>query len=468
MIPRDETSPPASKSKRASTRSILHVDMDAFFASVEALDDPSLLGKPVVVGMPPEERGVVAAASYEARRYGVHSAMSMHQALKLCPQAIVVRPRGRRYREISRQIFDIFRHYTPLVEPVSIDEAFLDVTASRRLFGTPEQIGHEIKRRIRDEIGLTASVGIAPNKYLAKLASDLKKPDGFVVIAENQIEEILAGLPVRKLWGVGPKSEAALARLGIHLVRDLLAYPAETLARHLGDSAWELLALARGIDDRPVVTEGETKSISAETTFARDLRDSEALTKELDGLADEVAQRLRREGFRARTMTLKARYPRFHDRHPLGHAPLAYGKHRGGPARGARAAPPSAGPDGASATAAGRGGDQSGTRRRRTVGPVPRRQGSPGRKAGLAHGPDSGPLWSGQDQARRRVSLLGDSRFQAVQEGLLARRVVVVQEIIGLEVVVIALKLAEGFGRQLLADVLVQVCLEVRMLEPLA
>ncbi|NIM19299.1 MAG: DNA polymerase IV [Candidatus Latescibacteria bacterium] len=294
-----------------SERTILHVDMDAFFASVEVLDQPELRGKPVIVGGTPEERGVVAAASYEARKYGIHSAMSAYRAKKLCPHAIFIRPRRDRYVEISDRIFDIFYAYTPLVEPISIDEAFLDVTGSRGLFGEAAEIGRTIKRRIREEIGLVASIGLAPNKFLAKLASDLDKPDGFKIIEAGEAEALLAGLPVSRLWGVGKVTQKTLAGLGIIKVKDLLAYPKDKLESHLGSYTQTLLELARGIDDRPVVTETESKSIGAETTFAKDIADAETLCATLDRLIDRVAKSLRKENLLAHTVNIKARYPDF-------------------------------------------------------------------------------------------------------------------------------------------------------------
>ncbi|MEN6626365.1 MAG: DNA polymerase IV [Candidatus Sumerlaeia bacterium] len=293
-------------------RSILHIDMDAFFASVEALDNPALKGKPVIVGGTPESRGVVAAASYEARRFGVHSAMSAAQARRLCPGGVFIHPRHRRYSEISKKIVAIFHDYTPLVETLSLDEAFLDVTASKKLFGTAVEIGRKIKRRIADEIGLTASVGVAPNKFLAKIASDLEKPDGFVVIEPGTEAARLAPLAVGRLWGVGPVTQRELGKIGIRLVRDLLAADPAMLARRLGEeSARSLVALAQGLDDRPVVPDSAPKSISEETTFERDIGDAGKLVETLDSLADQVARRMRRQGYRARTVHLKARYPDF-------------------------------------------------------------------------------------------------------------------------------------------------------------
>ena len=292
-------------------RAILHVDMDAFFAAVEVLDDPGLRGKPVVVGGTPEGRGVVAAASYEARKYGIHSAMSAARAVKLCPGAIFLRGRHDRYGEISRQILDIFAEYTPLVEPISIDEAFLDVTGCQRLFGPAIEIGHTLKRRISAEIGLIASVGVAPNKFLAKLGSELDKPDGFFVFTPENKREILAELPIGRLWGVGKVTERALMRFGIRKIGDLWRIPAERLSEQFGDHAAHLLRLSRGEDDRPVIPEHEAKSIGHEVTFARDIATARELQEVLDGLAAKVARRLRQHGLLARTVTLKARYPSF-------------------------------------------------------------------------------------------------------------------------------------------------------------
>jgi DNA polymerase-4 len=294
-----------------SPRTIIHVDMDAFYASVEVLDNPSLAGKPLIVGGPPESRGVVAAASYEARKFGVHSAMSSYRAKKLCPHCIILAPRFGRYAEVSRRVFDIFHEYTPLVEPISIDEAFLDLTGTEGLFGPAVEVARTIKRRIREEVGLTASVGVAPNKFLAKIASDLEKPDGFVVIEQEKAAALLAELPVGKLWGVGKVTEEKFAKSGIHKVRDLLTFPLDVLRDVAGSWTETLLELARGIDDRPVVPSREPKSIGAETTFAVDIADSGRLRRELEDLVDRVATELRESGYCARTIHLKARYPDF-------------------------------------------------------------------------------------------------------------------------------------------------------------
>jgi len=295
----------------SADRAILHVDMDAFYAAVEVLDDPSLRGKPVIVGGTPEGRGVVSAASYEAREFGVHSAMPAARAVKLCPHGVFLKPRGGRYSEISRQIQAIFHDYTPLVEPLSLDEAFLDVTGCRRLFGSAVEIGREIKRRIGEEIGLTASVGVAPNKFLAKLASDLEKPDGFVVMTDADAPARLAALPVGRLWGVGRVTARELERLGVRTVGDLKRTPREVLARRLGDHVDHFLRLADGRDERPVVPVHEAKSIGHEVTFAEDIAALDELRDVLDHLAEKVAWRLRRHGLQARTVTLKARYADF-------------------------------------------------------------------------------------------------------------------------------------------------------------
>jgi len=292
-------------------RAILHVDMDAFYAAVEVLDDPTLRGKPVIVGGTPQSRGVVAAASYEARRFGVHSALPAVRAVKLCPHGVFLPPRMKRYTEISRAIQSVFKEYTPLVEPISLDEAFLDVTGSRRLFGPAETIGRLIKSRIQAEIGLTASVGVAPNKFLAKLASDLEKPDGFVVIRRGGAAALLANLPVARLWGVGEVTGGELNRLGITKISDLLAYPHDLLVARLGDHAEHLLALAVGHDERPVVPGQAAKSIGHEVTFATDVADATELREVLDRLSEKVGRRLRRSGLLASTVCIKARYRDF-------------------------------------------------------------------------------------------------------------------------------------------------------------
>jgi DNA polymerase-4 len=295
----------------AESRQIIHVDMDAFYASVEQLDNPDLMGKAVIVGGASDKRGVVSAASYEARKFGVHSAMPMSQAIRSCPQAIVRPVRMGRYAGISRQIHAIFETYTPQIEPISLDEAFLDVTDSMDLFGNAQRIGHEIKDRIKAELGLIASVGIASNKFLAKLASDLDKPDGFVVIEDHSRQEILDPLPVSRIWGIGRVTSKALKTTGIHTIRQLRETPLHTLSQILGNQTQHVLNLAQGIDDRGVQADREAKSISGEQTFAKDMKDREFLESILLKQIEEVSHRLRASGLHAKTITLKLRYGNF-------------------------------------------------------------------------------------------------------------------------------------------------------------
>ena len=292
-------------------RKIIHIDMDAFYASVEQRDNPSLKGKPVIVGGGPEKRGVVSAASYEARVYGVHSAMPTSQAKRLCPLGIFLPVRMNRYQEVSEQIFKILRAYTPLVEPLSLDESFLDVTGSEKLFGPALEIAKEMKRKIWETTELTASAGIAPNKFLAKIASDLKKPDGLVEIKPEEVQEFLRDLPISKVWGVGKSTEGTLKGMGILRVGQLAAYPVELIERKLGKFGLELVALARGEDDRPVIPESEAKSISQEETFTPDLRDLETMKKVLLDQSEQVGWELRKQGLKGYTVQLKVRYPDF-------------------------------------------------------------------------------------------------------------------------------------------------------------
>ncbi len=295
-------------------RSILHVDMDAFYASIEQLDHPEYKGKPVIVGADPKGgkgRGVVAACSYEARTFGVRSALPISRAWKLCPEGVYVRPRMKRYVEVSAHVMEVFRRYTDLVEPVSIDEAFLDITGSAALLGRPDQIALSIKKEIHQTTGLTASVGLAPNKFLAKIASDLRKPDGLVVVQEKDIQEFLHGLPISRLWGVGPKTEQRLREMGFHTIGQLTAASRESLIRSLGSLGEHLFHLSRGKDNRPVVPNWEAKSIGSETTFDVDTDDRELLLRTILELSDHVAERLRKDGYRARKVTLKLRYSSF-------------------------------------------------------------------------------------------------------------------------------------------------------------
>ena len=287
-------------------RAILHVDMDAFYASVEQRDNPLLAGKPVIVGGN-GSRGVVAAASYEVRRYGVRSAMPMHRALALCPHALCVPPRMWRYREVSDQVFDIFRRFTPLVEGLSLDEAFLDVTASTSLHGAPHDIAARIKQQIRDECSLTASVGVAPNKLVAKIASDLGKPDGLTVVDVSHVTAVLDPLPVTRLPGLGRKKGEAVLAAGIATLGELRRADDSRLRPLFGRHIASMRDRASGIDDRPVVASHLEQSISAENTFDTDVRDGERLRAELLRLADRTSQRLRKSGLVAGNISIKIR-----------------------------------------------------------------------------------------------------------------------------------------------------------------
>jgi DNA polymerase-4 len=292
-------------------RTILHLDLDAFFASVEQLDDPSLRGKPVVVGGT-GRRGVVCAASYEARRFGVRSAMPTARARRLCPEGVFLPPRFDRYAALSEGVFAIYRRFTPLVEPLSLDEAFLDVTGSRTLFGDGRAIALAVKRSVREELGLLVSAGVAEVKLAAKIATDLGKPDGLVVVPEGGVRAFLAPLPVGRLWGVGEVTEAALRRIGVATIGDLALLPAAALAATVGSSAaHHLRALAEGDDPRPVVPDEAAKSVGAEDTFAEDLEGREALEREILSQAGRVGRRLRAAGLRGRTVTLKVKYGDF-------------------------------------------------------------------------------------------------------------------------------------------------------------
>jgi DNA polymerase-4 len=287
-------------------RAILHIDMDAFYASVEEQDRPELKGKPLIVGGT-GGRGVVAAASYAVRRFGVRSAMPMREALRRCPEAIVVHPRMARYKEISDQVFAIFREFTPVVEGLSLDEAFLDVTASQQLHGDPEKIGAEIRRRILAQTGLTASVGIAPNKLLAKIASDLNKPDGMCRIDAGNMREILDPLPIQKLFGVGQKTLPTVLAAGITTFGDARTAGDAVLWRAFGKHGKAMRDRAAGLDDRPVESEREEKSISAEETFDTDIRAPAELSAQLKALADRTASRLRAHKLLAGRVSVKIR-----------------------------------------------------------------------------------------------------------------------------------------------------------------
>jgi len=291
-------------------RAILHVDLDAFYASVEQRDRPELRGKPVIVGGHPT-RGVVVAASYEARPFGVRSAMPMAQAVRRAPQAIVVPPRFEAYVAASERVFAIFESVTPLVEPLSLDEAFLDVGGSVRLFGPPAEIARRIRGRIAAEVGLTASAGIAAVKFVAKIASDLAKPNGQLEVPADETVAFLAPLPVGRLWGVGPKTEAVLRALGLRTIGDIAATDPARLERRLGIAGRELWELSRGIDEREVVPDRQARSVGAEDTFEEDLSGMEALRPRIHSQALRVGRRLRRAGLRARAVQLKVKFGDF-------------------------------------------------------------------------------------------------------------------------------------------------------------
>lgn len=291
-------------------RAILHVDMDAFFTSVEQRDHPELRGKPVLVGGS-GPRSVVAAASYEARKFGCRSAMPMSTAMRLCPQAILVSGKHGRYSEVADQVFAILERATPLVQPVSIDEAYLDVTGSIRLLGDPPTIAERLRREIRAELGLTASVGVAPNKLVAKIASDLNKPDGLTVVPPERVHAVLDPLPIDRIPGVGPRAKRSLERLGIRTIGDVRATACETLVACLGSYGDEISRKAEGRDERPVRMDREAKSIGREETFPEDLGDPEEVRRVLLWHAEQVARRLRRAEVKAAGITVKIRYGNF-------------------------------------------------------------------------------------------------------------------------------------------------------------
>jgi DNA polymerase-4 len=305
-------------------RVIMHIDMDAFFASVEQKDNPDLQGKPVIVGADPKQgkgRGVVSAASYEARKYGIHSAMPISKAYRLCPKGFFMPPRGRRYMQISRKIMNIFHQYSPLVEAISLDEAFLDLTGTKRLLGKPENIGREIKDAIQNQEKLTASVGIGPNKLIAKIASDMEKPEGFVIVEPNQTIDFLKPLPVRAIWGIGRESEKKFREMGIQTVGQLASLSKETMSMVFGNMGESYLERARGIDENPVISLREVKSISNEHTFEKDETDLDKLLELLLRLSEKVGYRLRKRHLMGKTVFIKIRFSDFSSR--IRHATLS-------------------------------------------------------------------------------------------------------------------------------------------------
>ena len=289
----------------------MHVDMDAFFASIEQLDHPEYKGHPVIVGGL-SSRGVVATCSYEARKFGVHSAMPISRAKKLCPDGIYVYPRMDRYKEVSHQIFFIMKEFTPHIEPLSIDEAFLEVSGMSTMYSGPKALGRAIKDRVFEETGLIISAGLAPNKFLAKLASDLDKPDGLVVIPYGREKEILAPLPIKRIWGVGPRTEKILKTGGFHLMRHIQALPDErSLIPIVGNQARRIWELANGIDDRPVETDRKIQSIGAEETYEEDLTDGSTIELEFRYFANRLSKRLRKRNLLGHTVSIKVRYDDF-------------------------------------------------------------------------------------------------------------------------------------------------------------
>jgi len=291
-------------------RTIIHLDMDAFYPAVEALDNPQLKGKPVIVGGTPR-RGVVSSASYEAREFGVHSAQPIATAVRLCPEGMFLPVRMKRYKEVSEQVFEIFHRFTPLVEPLSIDEAFLDVTGSTHLFGDPVEIAKKIKKTVVKETGLTISAGVAPSKFVAKIASDMDKPDGLTVVRPDRVRQFLDPLPIKKMWGVGKVTQESLGRLNVRTFKDLCQAPVKILERRFGRHGLEMHLLSMGIDDRNVVPGHDVKSIGHEDTFSNDILDIGEAKKELLSLANKVARRMRQKETTGRTITLKVKYGDF-------------------------------------------------------------------------------------------------------------------------------------------------------------
>ena len=295
-------------------RTIFHVDMDAFYASIEQRDHPAYKGQPVIVGADPKAgsgRGVVAACSYEARRFGVHSALPISIAFRRCPRGIYVRPDMAKYRTVSRQIRTVFHSYTPLVEPLSIDEAFLDLSDRIHSENEAFRLAQELKQKITAECQLTASVGIAPNKFVAKIASDLKKPDGLVQVTRSSLQGFLDPLPIGKLWGVGPRTEERLKMLEITTIGQLRQVERPTLIQRFGKAGDHLWKLSNGIDDRPIVTSYKPKSVGHETTFSEDIAQMLKLESTLRSLSEKVSRRLRKQGIKGKTVTLKLRYSDF-------------------------------------------------------------------------------------------------------------------------------------------------------------
>ena len=306
-----EHKPELHQDSGSPVRHIIHADLDAFYAAVEQLDNPELRGKPVLVGGRPENRGVVATASYEARVFGVHSAMPMRSAVRRCPQGIIVPPRFDRYREMSRKVMDVFHRVTPVVEPLSLDEAYLDITEAVEGGKPPLAVALDLKQEVKLTTALTLSVGVASSKSVSKIASEMNKPDGLVVVPLGGEQDFLSPLPVAKLWGIGPKTAERLRQEGVDTIGQLAAQPIEWFTRCFGQRAASVRAKASGQDREPVHTQRETKSVSSENTFASDLTDLEQLFGELARLSGRVARHLEGKGLQGRTITLKARMADF-------------------------------------------------------------------------------------------------------------------------------------------------------------
>jgi DNA polymerase-4 len=292
-------------------RRILHCDMDCFYAAVHMRDDPSLVGKPVVIGGSPQGRGVVAAANYESRRYGIHSAMPAAQAVRRCPHAVFIKPEFKRYRDESQAIFAIFREMTPIVQPASLDEAYLDVSDHLEPWGSATAVAREIRRRVKEERGLTVSVGVGPNRLIAKIASDFDKPDGLTVVKPHRVQAFLDPLPVRRIHGVGPATEKSLNELGVKIIADLRALELELLTRRFGRHGRGLYNYSRGIDERPVRTHRQRKSLGHERTYATDIGSLQEMDEQIEYLSGLVAGGLEGREIGARTITVKVRYPDF-------------------------------------------------------------------------------------------------------------------------------------------------------------
>ncbi|HNP95157.1 MAG TPA: DNA polymerase IV [Cyclobacteriaceae bacterium] len=293
-------------------RKIIHIDMDAFYASIEQRDNPAFRGKPLAVGGSPEGRGVVAAASYEARKYGVRSAMSSRRAIQLCKELVFVRPRFDVYKDVSRKIRAIFQRYTDIIEPLSLDEAYLDVTEDKQGIGSAIDIAERIRKEIKAELNLTASAGVSVNKFVAKIASDIHKPDGLTFIGPSKIEKFMESLPVEKFYGVGKVTAEKMKKMGLNNGADLKALTAQEMEKHFGKSGRFYYQIVRGIDNRPVQPHRQVKSVGAEDTFAYDLEELDDLLIELDRIAQLVIDRLQRNKLKGRTLTLKVKYHDFH------------------------------------------------------------------------------------------------------------------------------------------------------------